>query len=138
MELRIFTDGGSLNNPGEAACAFVIYKDDTLLVEHGERLGIATNNDAEYTGLIKALEKVKELLTNKTVMTPEKISVFSDSLLMVSQLNGLYKIKHEPIRQYVFKIRVLENDLKIPITFTHVLREKNELADSLVKKALGR
>jgi ribonuclease HI len=135
MELTIYTDGGSLNNPGEAAYAFVIYENGEPVYQIGERLGIATNNFAEYTGLIRALTYVKKNYSNQPIA---KISCIADSELMVKQLNGLYKVKHPDIQPLHFEVKALMQDLNVPITFTHVLREKNKLADSLVKKALGR
>ncbi len=135
MQLKIFTDGGSLNNPGEAAFAYVIYLDGDILFQHSERIGIASNNTAEYTALIKALEKTKEVVLSHPVDT---ISVTSDSQLMVRQLTGLYKVKSPDIKKYFFRVKTLEQELNIPTTYTHTLREGNKLADSLVKKALGR
>lgn len=135
MTLQIYTDGGSLNNPGQAAYAYVIYKDSEQIFSHSERIGIVSNNIAEYTGLIKALEKVKELITNKQLGIT-KVEVFSDSSLMVNQLNYLFKVKNAKIRELVFKIRTLEGELNLPIIYIHIVREKNMLADSLVKKAL--
>ena len=135
MNCTIYTDGGSLNNPGQAAYAFVIYFDNKLEFQHSEAIGIATNNIAEYTGLIKALEK---LLEYKKTTKIDKIFVYADSELMVKQVNGLYKVKNGELQTKVFLVRGLEQELGIPITYTHVLREKNKLADSLVKKALGR
>jgi ribonuclease HI len=135
MNATIYTDGGSLNNPGQAAYAYVIYFDNTLQEKKGEAIGIATNNIAEYTGLIKALEKVKELKKNHQI---DKIFVYADSELMVKQLNGLYKVKNGELQSKVFTVRGLEQEIGTPITYTHVLREKNTVADSLVKKALGR
>lgn len=135
MHCTIYTDGGSLNNPGPAAYAFVIFIDGKVIHQHGEAIGVATNNIAEYTGLIKALEKVKHYIKEFSI---DKISIFADSELMVRQLNGLYKVKNGPLQEKVFTVRTLENEINIPITYTHVLREKNTLADSLVKKALGR
>jgi ribonuclease HI len=138
MELKVFTDGGSLNNPGQAAWAYVIYQGATVLEQHSEAMGIATNNDAEYTALVKALTRLKVLKSEGKLADLTKIAVISDSQLMVNQVNGLWKIKHGPIRTYIFEIRALENELAVPISYTHTLREGNTLADSLVKKALGR
>ena len=135
MNCTIYTDGGSLNNPGQAAYAFVIYFDDKLEYKFSEAIGVATNNIAEYTGLIKAFEKIKEYKKTHAI---EKIFVFADSELMVKQLNGLYKVKNADLLDCVMKVRYLESEINLPIRYTHVLREKNALADSLVKKALGR
>ena len=136
MNLTIYTDGGSLNNPGEAASAFVIYKDNVLAHKNAKRLGIATNNEAEYTAMIMALEAVKIMQSEGD--HPTKITVYSDSALMVNQLNGLFKVTKAHIREFIMRIRILEQEVKVPITYIHVLREKNQLADSLVKQALGR
>lgn len=136
MTLQVYTDGGSLNNPGQAAYAYVIYKDSEQIFSHSERIGIASNNIAEYTGLIKALEKAKELIINNQLGVRD-IKVFSDSSLMVNQLNGLFKVKNSKIRELVFKIRTLEGELNLPIIYIHIVREKNMLADSLVKKTLN-
>lgn len=135
MNCTIYTDGGSLNNPGQAAYAFVIYFDNKLEYQFSEAIGIATNNIAEYTGLIKALEKMKDYKKSKAI---NKIFVYADSELMVKQVNGLYKVKNADLRDCVMKVRYLESEINIPVQYSHVLREKNTLADSLVKKALGR
>lgn len=137
MELTIFTDGGSLNNPGQAASAYLIYQNGKLIHKQGVALGIATNNEAEYNALIFALEKVHELLTNH-VIKATSIQVFSDSALMVNQINGLFKVKHAVMREKIIKIRVLEGEINLPTKYTHVLREKNVEADALVKATLGR
>lgn len=135
MSLKIFTDGGSLNNPGQAAIAYVIYLDSDIISKFSKRIGLATNNIAEYTALSEALTASKEIIQKHSI---DRISVFSDSQLMVNQLNGLYKVKDASIREMVMKIKILENELNIPISYTHVLRDKNQVADSLIKKALGR
>lgn len=136
MILQIYTDGGSLNNPGQAAFAYVIFDGKKQLFSHGESIGIASNNVAEYTGLIRALEKTKTLLTPNSYHIT-KIVVYSDSSLMVNQLNGLFKVKNAKLRDFVFKVRTLEGEINLPIIYIHIYREKNILADNLVKKALG-
>ena len=137
MKLSIFTDGGSLNNPGQAAYAFAIYQNNKLIYSEGKTIGVATNNAAEYTALICALEKIKTLTTNS--QSPIiNITVFSDSQLMVNQVNGLFKVKNAAIREFILKIRVLEQEINQPVIYKHISREKNSFTDSLVKKALGR
>lgn len=133
MTLTIYTDGGSLNNPGEAAIAYVIYTGETLRTQFTKRIGTASNNVAEYTALIEALNTVKNTLKNQAV---DSIRVFADSLLMVNQLNGLYKIKEARLQKLYLRVKLLEREISMPITYTHVLRDKNQVADSLVKKAL--
>jgi len=134
MEIKIYTDGGSLNNPGPAAIAYIIYYDDKIFHKHSETIGKATNNTAEYIALIRAMEKIKELLPKLPHTT--KITVFSDSNLMVNQLNGLFRVKNAAIREYIMKVRILEQEINIPTVYQYVPREKNFLADSLVKEKL--
>lgn len=138
MNLTIFTDGGSLNNPGQAAIGYLIYDGKELITKGSAAIGIATNNVAEYTGLITALQKVQDLKKEGTLTGVQRISCIADSELIVKQLNGLYKVKNPDMRDLLMKVRMLENEIDIPITYTHVLREKNAEADALVKKALGR
>lgn len=134
MRLTIHTDGGSLNNPGPSACAYIISRENKSLVEKKFFfLGVQTNNFAEYSGVKKALLAVLSL---KEKIKPLSLSFISDSLLMVNQLNGLYKVKSETIRSFVFEIRSLEQQLNIPISYKHVLRERNQEADDLVKECL--
>ncbi|QQG44371.1 MAG: ribonuclease HI family protein [Candidatus Roizmanbacteria bacterium] len=132
MKLKIYTDGGSLNNPGEAAIAYVIYLNDECVLKFSKRIGVATNNFAEYTALIEALTAAKDFIKKYPI---KSINVFSDSQLMVSQLCGLYKIKNSSIRDLIMNIRVLEGEINLPIVYAHILREKNQIADSLVKLA---
>ena len=137
MHLTIYTDGGSLNNPGKAASAFVVYKDGKIFHKHKEKIGIASNNVAEYTALIRALSYVRDhILTGKNKI--EDINVISDSQLMVRQVNGLYKVKHADIKPLYTRVKMLEMEIGLPISYTHVLREENQEADKLVKKALKR
>lgn len=138
MHITIFTDGGSLNNPGPAASAFLIYKDGFLLKSSYKKLGTATNNVAEYNGLIMALEELIKISDSINWADVQKITTISDSQLMVNQLNGEYKIKNHDIRTLANKVNALKTQIPVSVLHTHVLREKNEEADALVKKALGR
>lgn len=135
MNIKVFTDGGSIGNPGPSASAFVIYQDDKILAKEGKKIGHATNNVAEYTALIMALEQIKELVQAQLI-SPKKINIFSDSNLLVNQVNGLFKVKNSRISEFIFKIRGLEQEIGIPIVYKHVYREANQFTDSLVKKAL--
>ena len=127
MVLKVFTDGGSKGNPGPSSIGIVFYLNGKNVFEHKESIGIATNNDAEYKALIEAL---KQILNSKLQFT--KIEFYSDSRLMVNQVNGLFKIKNGKIKEYVFKIRSLEMEIKYPITYSYIPREKNTVADNLV------
>lgn len=133
MELKIYTDGGSINNPGPSAISFVAYFEDKKVYDFSSKIGVNTNNFAEYSALLKALEWVKQ--NNKRVFS--KITILSDSNLMVNQLRGLYKVKNAIIREFIMKIRILEQEIKKPIVYKHIPREENRPADSLVKKELS-
>ncbi len=123
--IKIFTDGGSRGNPGQAACAYVVFDDaGNIRQSCGKYLGVATNNEAEYQGVIEALTALKDL----------ELSFFLDSLLVVNQLNGLWKIKAPRLRELLMKGRALENNRKI--TYTHIPREQNTTADLLVNETL--
>lgn len=135
MEIKIYTDGGSLNNPGPAASAFAVYQETRLVHSFSQKIGVASNNFAEYTALIKALEWLTQ---HKNDLKNKKIVFFSDSLLVVNQVNGFFKVKNTAIREFILKIRGLENELGLPVVYKHIPREQNSFADSLVKKALGK
>jgi ribonuclease HI len=127
--IHIFTDGGSRGNPGPSACAFVIKNDaGKILEKRGKKLGIATNNVAEYQAIILALEY---LLNEKEGILKNiaEINFYSDSKLVVSQLNGLFKIKDPSIRGFVFDIHNKESEVDKKITYNLIPREKNSDAD---------
>lgn len=134
MILKIFTDGGSKGNPGPASIGMVFKIDGKVIFTHKESIGIATNNDAEYLALIKALEKIKNLPPNTYHFSPSRIECFSDSRLMVNQVNGMFKVKNGKIKEYVLKIRTLEQDIDLPITYRYIPREQNFEADKLVNQ----
>jgi len=136
MILKVFTDGGAKGNPGPAAIGIVFYIDGKIIFKYREDIGVATNNDAEYKAVIIALGKIivevgalRAMPVHKEI---QKIEFYSDSSLMVNQLNGLFKVKNARIRQYVFKIKGLEQEIGLPITHIHIPREKNTVADALV------
>lgn len=136
MELTIYTDGGSINNPGPAAYGFLIYSGTRVVCRQKKTIGNASNNVAEYMGLICALEYIVQKMPQDIKQTG-KIRVISDSLLMVKQVSGEYKVKNENLKQLHTRVKVLEMEIGIPIVYLHVFREKNKEADSLVKEALG-
>ncbi|MCR4324693.1 MAG: ribonuclease HI family protein [Candidatus Curtissbacteria bacterium] len=127
--IKIFTDGGARGNPGPAAYGFVVKVDDKTVKKEGGYLGIATNNFAEYTALIKALGWAKKEFEGKD------LNVFLDSQLVVYQLSGLYKIKNAKIRELVLEVRGLEASFG-KVNYIHIPREKNKEADTQVNIAL--
>lgn len=135
MKVKVYTDGGSKGNPGPAAIGIVFYDEhDRVLFAHREDIGIETNNTAEYRAVMKAYELL--ISTLKPQYPIEKVEWHADSLLVVQQLKGVYKIKQAHIQTYVDQIRVYEKELGLPVSYTHVMREKNKLADALVNDAV--
>ena len=129
MKARLFTDGGSRGNPGPAAYGYVLEAGDgTVLAAHGERIGVATNNVAEYRALVEGLRKAADLQV-------DEVEVVSDSELLVNQMQGNYKVKNEALRELWLDANELADRLR-KVTFTAVRREHNELADRLVNEAL--
>ena len=129
MKARLSTDGGARGNPGPAAYGYVLEAEDgTVLAAHGERIGVATNNVAEYSALIAGLEKARELGV-------EEVEVVSDSELLVKQMRGEYRIKNETLQGLAAKARRVARELG-EVRYTAVRREHNELADRLVNEAL--
>lgn len=130
--LIIYTDGGSRGNPGYAAYGFVVYDaEKKLLFEHGNNIGIATNNIAEYSAILEALKYVSSI-----EYPVSSIQFFMDSKLCAEQLSGKWKIKNENIRGFYYEIKKIEKELGANITYSHVPREQNKDADRLVNMAL--
>jgi ribonuclease HI len=129
VKARLYTDGGARGNPGPAAYGFVLESEDgTVLAAEGEAIGLATNNVAEYSGLIAGLRRAIEL------HVPD-VEVVSDSELMVKQMRGEYRVKNEALRGLFLEASGLVRRLG-SVEFRHVKRAHNELADRLVNEAL--
>jgi ribonuclease H / adenosylcobalamin/alpha-ribazole phosphatase len=129
VKARLSTDGGARGNPGPAAFGYVLEGEDgSVLAAHGEAIGVATNNVAEYRALIAGLEKAVELGVHD-------LEVVSDSELLVKQMRGEYKIKKPALQDLSLEAARLARQLD-SVTYTAVRREHNELADRLVNEAL--
>jgi ribonuclease HI len=129
VRARLFTDGGARGNPGPAAFAYVLQADDgTVLAAHGEAIGVATNNVAEYRALVEGLRKAAELQV-------DEVEVVSDSELLVKQMRGEYRVKNEALRELSLEAAGLARRIA-KVTYNAVRREHNELADRLVNEAL--
>ncbi len=113
--ISIFTDGASRGNPGPAAAAFVILRDNDILHDESLYLGIQTNNQVEYQAIIKALQKVREY-------TEDSVIVQSDSELVIKQLNGDYRVNKAHLRTLRNEIFELKNGFT-DVKFKHVLRK---------------
>lgn len=134
-KILIYTDGGSRGNPGPSALGvYVEDENGKELTSVGKRIGITTNNVAEYSAILEAflwLSQNSVLLQSDT-----KIYFYMDSLLAYSQIVGLYKIKNAKLREILFKIRELEAVLGKEVYYAHIPREKNKKADAMVNLAL--
>jgi ribonuclease HI len=129
VKVRLSTDGGARGNPGPAAYAYVLEAEDgTVLEAHGQAIGTATNNVAEYRGLIEGLRRAGDLGVSQ-------LEVVSDSELIVKQMRGEYRVKNAALQELNREAERLAS--RIPrVTYTAVRREHNELADRLVNEAL--
>jgi ribonuclease HI len=129
VKARLFTDGGARGNPGPAAYAYVL-EDETgdPIAFLGQTIGVATNNVAEYRGLVAGLAKAAELGVRE-------LEVVSDSELMVKQMRGEYKIKNDALRELADEAK--SNARRVGrVEYRHVRRAHNVLADRLVNEAL--
>jgi ribonuclease HI len=122
--ITAYFDGGSRGNPGPAGWgAYIVNDDGTVLAELSGALGVATNNVAEYTGLIAALQWAAD-------HDVTALSVKGDSLLIVEQMRGNYKVKNEGLKPLHMKARMLVMQIG-NVSFAHVPRDKNKDADRL-------
>ena len=129
MKARLSTDGGARGNPGPAAYGYVLETEDgTVLAAHGEAIGVATNNVAEYSALVEGLRKAVEVGVGE-------LEVVSDSELLVHQMRGEWKIKNDALRMLWEEAQDLAASIG-KVRYTAVRREHNELADRLVNEAL--
>lgn len=128
-KIKLFADGGSRGNPGPSATGYVLFDaDDNILKEEGSYLGLTTNNQAEYQAVKQGLEAARSL-------GAREVDIFLDSLLVVNQMKGIFKVKNRdlwPIYQDIKK-QVEHFD---SVSFSHVPREMNKLADAEVNKVL--
>jgi mutator protein MutT len=127
--VTIFSDGGSRGNPGPSAAGFIVLNNrQEVIAEGGEYLGITTNNLAEYHGVRLGLEEAEKLGF-------KKIDFKVDSMMVVNQMKGYYKIKNRELWPIHERIRTLMAKFD-RVTFTHVPRQFNQLADGMVNKTL--
>ncbi|MFO0704461.1 MAG: ribonuclease HI family protein [Candidatus Andersenbacteria bacterium] len=126
-----YTDGGARGNPGPAALGVAIYKPDgTLIGKHGKFLGEQTNNYAEYHAVIFALKEAKKL-------GAKKVTARMDSELIVKQLAGEYRVRNKGLLPLFEEVKKLACQFE-QISFSHVRREQNKLADKMVNIILDR
>lgn len=129
----VYTDGGSRGNPGPAAYGFVVYDaKGRILHEDKQAIGITTNNQAEYQGMVAALRFLCTLGLNKT----NRVECYSDSQLMVRQISGQYRIKNGQLKPLLEDILNTISQIGASISFIEVTRDKNWYPDRLVNQAL--
>jgi ribonuclease HI len=129
VKARLFTDGGSRGNPGPAAAAYVLETEDGhVLAAHGEVIGVATNNVAEYRALLAGLAKALE-------HGVDELEVISDSELVVKQMKGDYRVKNAALVELSLEAARIARQLG-RVHYRAVRRAQNELADRLVNEAL--
>src|SRR3989344_2099719 len=110
MKLRIYTDGASRGNPGKASYGFLIKDEDgVILHQEGKYIGVATNNVAEYTAVLKSFEYIKK---HQKKLDQLSVELITDSLLIASQLAGKFKIKNLNLKEIYLQIKSLEEDFK--------------------------
>jgi ribonuclease HI len=130
--ISVYTDGGARGNPGPAAIGYVISHDDTIVAEKGIYIGDSvTNNWAEYEALYLALKHMCTLGLNDY-----KVHAYLDSLLVVEQIGGRWKIKEPALKIQHAKVRELIDESFIHFACSHIPREQNKRADMLVNQAL--
>ncbi len=127
MTIKVFTDGASRGNPGHAGAGAIIYKDSSILDQVSQYLGKKTNNEAEYTAVILAIQK---LIDHKE----QEATFYCDSQLLVKQLNGQYKVKAPTIIPLFKQIKALTQNMNLK--FNWVRREQNSEADVLANRGI--
>lgn len=127
----MFIDGASRNNPGPAGAGFCLMRLDETVCEQGFFLGRCTNNQAEYLALLVGLHFVHEFIEKN-----QHLTIYSDSQLLVRQMNNMYKIR-DPLLKKMQKL-VREMLLGYTVTFCHVYREDNVRADFLANRGIDK
>jgi len=128
MAIEVYVDGAARGNPGPAGIGVVIKDGPKLIGEIGAYIGKSTNNIAEYMALVRGLEEV-------LIRGFRSASFYSDSELLVKQLNGEYKVKHENLVPLHYHVLTLVDRMK-DFSIKHVTREKNEHADKMANEGI--
>lgn len=135
MKIIIYADGGSRGNPGPAAIGVILTNEKGKVIkEYAQKIGRATNNEAEYEAIIYALQKAKLLFGKQKVKNME-IEVRTDSEFVTKQLNAQYKILDRKIEQLFLKTWNLRIDFG-KVVFKHIPRSENREADKLLNRVL--
>lgn len=127
-QVEIFIDGAARGNPGPAACGVVLLRDGKVVLERGKYLGTATNNVAEYEGLLLGLELAAQLGASE-------VRINSDSELLVRQIEGRYRVKAAHLKPLYRKAKKMLEQFSA-YSINHVPREMNKIADGLANRAM--
>jgi len=133
MDLTVYTDGGSRGNPGISGFGVVINSPSGPLARISKFTGIKTNNEVEYLALIEALHWID---THHHQYNFTSADFYSDSQLLVRQIQGIYKVKAPNIKPLYAILTSLLKKISFPCRFHQIPREKNSLADSLANQAM--
>jgi ribonuclease HI len=133
-KIKVFTDGASRGNPGDSGIGIIIYDENNFILSSwNEYLGTATNNRAEYKAILKSLELIKKLVIERDF---DEIEFYSDSLLMVNQINFDYKINEPELAILNHKFHVVIKKLNKPFKVIYTERSNNKAADRLANQAI--
>jgi len=133
MILSVYADGGSRGNPGPSGIGVVVKNKKGVIFQLSRYIGRATNNEAEYQGLLAALDW---LLANASRGQFEKIDFYLDSKLLVNQMAGKFRVKAANLKKFYFSAKEKERQLGIKIDYHAIPRERNTQADALANEAM--
>ena len=128
-ELTIYVDGASAGNPGKAGVGVVFFREGEKVKECSQYIGITTNNVAEYMAVIFAMQEA-------LIVNVRNIAIFSDSELIVNQINGIYKVRDNNLFRLYKQVQHLKGGFK-KFNITHIERANNKEADKLASKQVG-
>lgn len=131
VKLTVYTDGGARGNPGPSGIGVLVEKNQEQF-KISKYIGLATNNQAEYQAVVEALKYIVQNFAGQEI----EAKFYLDSQLVVEQLNGNYKIKNESLKSLFNEARDLIMKLGGRISFSHIPREQNKIADELVNLAI--
>ena len=135
-KIKVFTDGASRGNPGHSGIGITVYDENDFIIKtYKEYLGEATNNQSEYKALVKSLDVIKKLI-DKNEAEFDEIEFYSDSELMVNQINFDYRVKEPDLALLNNKFHVLMKKLNKPYKILYIERAKNKNSDRLANIAI--
>jgi ribonuclease HI len=134
MRISVFTDGGSRGNPGISGFGVVIYDEQRHIIDQISKfVGVKTNNEAEYLAFIESLYWIESHLQSLNIT---EIEFYSDSQLLIRQIQGLYKVKAPNIKPLHSTVMSMLAKINLPCHYNDILRESNGLADELANQAM--